>query len=834
MGCREIEEMLSAYAAGELPSDRCEIVESHLDGCAGCREKLEDFRLVRQKLETLREVPQAPQLKEPIMSVIRSGNIPKKADRNWSRRALVLAPVAIILAAILIIQPWGFFYNGMQNTMARVQAAMTEIQSYRVSLVVSSDADDRTIVGKATAEYSAPDRYHYQQTGDDNLEFILIGDRQYIKGPYLSPLALTAMSQTFSNMLSREATLRNIEMLTAIRELPEERIEGTRCFHYRGVYDWEKMIRSQKKDGPKAGLPPISEEEIAEQVQEARSGAGPTTFEVWVGKEDYLIRQMKIVSQDNGSEGETASIVRTLKFYDFNQPVTIEAPVDSGGRLLPGWTSPNPEQPSLKKDFQAVVDNGDPAYRVVKYTVNLTNIGQEALTGLDMSVIQHSDSSLWISHSGLSSPKPNSLEPGESLKYEITFGFDAAGVKPEKAAEEIRNSVIYIEYSTPDSRRMREKLQITEIPDSIYSQPSGFPSLLNLVPAGEYWLEEGAASAGQCTGGEINGKQYLFVPVNTRGSEIPARHGILVLNKENPAQPSKAAYLESPDNSRYLKNLFLSGTVLYVSAEDLLWIIDVSRPEAPREMACFSGLNPGNLIVCGDYAFVQTYLDYGNQSISAMDVSDPSHPQITGSLPVDSRSSMTLDMAGGYLLAWTSSTLQTIDISTPSELKIVNSYTFSLPSDAEGALPGSRISPAYNVGQAIQGNYAFAALGRDGRSGISIMDISDPVNPGEIALLELKGQRIQGPLFAANDRLYTFTQSEHGIDRKMRLAVIDISDPANPVHSGYGILPEYWSLFDRTYNSYSQTYSLVDRYFYWSIGNPPNQPVIAIFDLSAM
>ena len=61
--------------------------------------------------------------------------------------------------------------------------------------------------------------------------------------------------------------------------------------------------------------------------------------------------------------------------------------------------------------------------------------------------------------------------------------------------------------------------------------------------------------------------------------------------------------------------------------------------------------------------------------------------------------------------------------------------------------------------------------------------------------------------------------------------MIDVSDPAHPALSGYGILPDPWTFFDNWGSSSSQSRALADGYMYWFIGNEGNQPVIEVFDL---
>jgi hypothetical protein len=59
-------------------------------------------------------------------------------------------------------------------------------------------------------------------------------------------------------------------------------------------------------------------------------------IEVWIGRADYLPRQLKQdrwIPFDSG-QGHSSS---TMKLYDFNQQVEIRPPLDASGELLPRW-----------------------------------------------------------------------------------------------------------------------------------------------------------------------------------------------------------------------------------------------------------------------------------------------------------------------------------------------------------------------------------------------------------------------------------------------------------------------------------------------------------------
>ena len=95
-------------------------------------------------------------------------------------------------------------------------------------------------------------------------------------------------------------------------------IDGIDCFHFKGI------------DNERAN----------------------TTIELWLGKDDYLIRQR--ISQTTMPDGTIHTSVR--KYYDFNQPISIKAPVTSSGELLDGWQVV--DMASFSEPSQAPVETG--------------------------------------------------------------------------------------------------------------------------------------------------------------------------------------------------------------------------------------------------------------------------------------------------------------------------------------------------------------------------------------------------------------------------------------------------------------------------------------------
>jgi len=94
-----------------------------------------------------------------------------------------------------------------------------------------------------------------------------------------------------------------IEKITNAVILGEEKVAGVLCYHIKGTLD--------------------SGDLSAITCGNAIEGVSIDT-EVWIGKEDFLLRQIKLEGQI--TKDEEPGIVRTLSLSNFDQPITIELP----------------------------------------------------------------------------------------------------------------------------------------------------------------------------------------------------------------------------------------------------------------------------------------------------------------------------------------------------------------------------------------------------------------------------------------------------------------------------------------------------------------------------
>ena len=354
MNCRDFEELLSAYADGELAGIQRDQLDEHLAICADCQAVLGDYMKIREQLSSLRATPPLPDIRGTTMSKLKMAVAPAKL-RRWLRPALVAVPVLIILVTFLSLSFTGAFINP-NSIIARALAAIEDVSSYRLmqdGYVQEREEDYLVDFSHIEFEYVSSDRYHFiaydryyinehlHERFEDN---IVIGDRLYFQGLY--PFAWAA-EELEERIPSIENTMEVLDMLVEIERMPDESIDGIDCFHLQGIVDIEKFLEqlhiqterglSLQKEWPYSELK-IDWSLYWERIDEMWR-TKEIKHELWIGKDDYLIRQGKQVCQPLPGQPDYMfhMISFTYKYYDFNEPIVIEPPVTESGELLPGW-----------------------------------------------------------------------------------------------------------------------------------------------------------------------------------------------------------------------------------------------------------------------------------------------------------------------------------------------------------------------------------------------------------------------------------------------------------------------------------------------------------------
>ena len=459
MRCEELEKLFPDYLNGDISASQKQLMDEHLSHCARCRSTLAAYEEARQHLSFLKDAPIPSDFAKATMAKVKAATT-KSRSRQWLRPALGAATAVIVLAILLVTQPWGV---NPQSVMAKAYAATSNLQSYRMTSTLVSIFEGETSEQSSEWEFVFPDRYHGRITLDsETYEFIIIGDKQYVRAPDNTSGKLSiGVWSAFTP--SKEYTLEILDSLTGLQKLPDEKIEGTDCLHYRGKADVEGEIEKQKArlDPEEPGY-----EERLRGLDALRTIE--TEVELWIGKDDFLIRQMKSI-MESLVHGNAVVLV---KFYDFNEPIEIEPPEAASGELLPGWHLAGSH--STETYFHAEIDSEitgeDPAHQQISLSVTITNVGVEAASNVQVSLhnaatIRDKDEESWI-NAEPSIPGPVNLEPGESETYSASWEYDASRIAKDKITELVKPTRVRIIYTTPDGNEAVR----------LYSEGAPYPS----------------------------------------------------------------------------------------------------------------------------------------------------------------------------------------------------------------------------------------------------------------------------------------------------------------------------------------------------------------------
>jgi hypothetical protein len=109
MSCRDLEELLSAYADGELNRTQKEFIEEHLECCADCRATFSEFTEAGRLLSALELMPRSTDIRENIISKIKAIEVSSGSNlRRLVRPILAIGTVLLVLAVFYLAYPWEF------------------------------------------------------------------------------------------------------------------------------------------------------------------------------------------------------------------------------------------------------------------------------------------------------------------------------------------------------------------------------------------------------------------------------------------------------------------------------------------------------------------------------------------------------------------------------------------------------------------------------------------------------------------------------------------------------------------------------------------------------
>ncbi|MCB9854702.1 MAG: hypothetical protein H6818_03370 [Phycisphaerales bacterium] len=294
----------------------------------------------------------------------------------------------------------------------------------------------------------------------------------------------------------------------------------------------------------------------------------------------------------------------------------------------------------------------------------------------------------------------------------------------------------------------------------------------------------------------------LLGAINTGGSAFGVKvqgttafvaagfNGIQLIDVSDPANP---ALLASLPLDAFADDVVVSDNIAYVSCIDEgLQVVDVSHPTA---LTLISSLDtPGEAIgiaVANDVAYVAD----GTQGLQVIDVSSPANPVLLTTYPTTDIAASVKVVGDTAYVAAGNAGLWAIDISEPAfpELRALHhtsglaggltidrtiAYVAELNDGLEivnfpaltATLTGSFATQGDAVAVCVQGTTAYIA---EFGHGFSVVDVSDPSNPVPLGSFETMEQA--SGIAVANGIAYLTEESDG-------LQIFDVSDPTAPVH----------------------------------------------------
>jgi hypothetical protein len=219
-----------------------------------------------------------------------------------------------------------------------VLAAMTNNQAQQGSSVAAMANTSLDLKGTGEAVY--PDQVHVSvQVTTSGLSFlteqVVAGGKVYTKNP-LTGQWLAGDPSQFGMQLNQLGPLTAKQILEAsgsVQDLGDVSPNNVQTHHYRVTPDKAKLTTSLEAN------PAFTDPKARKALEQALSN-GTLTFEVWISKDDHLLRSMRSdadVSLDAAQlvganahlpAGATIHVTASLSmaFHDFNAPVTITIP----------------------------------------------------------------------------------------------------------------------------------------------------------------------------------------------------------------------------------------------------------------------------------------------------------------------------------------------------------------------------------------------------------------------------------------------------------------------------------------------------------------------------
>jgi hypothetical protein len=335
-----------------------------------------------------------------------------------------------------------------EEVIAKAHAAADELQSYRVKTETIITEAEQTSKSISEMEVVASNRSHCKTYEDKGwTESIAIGDAIYSRDSEETqwrvrniPLSEHGVSMSSTWLFSMEGMFRFFNSLTDLKGLSREQIDDVDCFRYWGRVDMDRAVEKQK-----AQLDPSTPgyEDILKSLEFQRQQKIEAEF--WIGKEDYLIRQVKldmeIPQTESTSEAEWSTLTSLTKYRDFNEPIEIEPPQAGPGEGA----------------YLGCSMSGSHGAEGMQWRISIHNRGFGAALNVRVFInnLPTTAEGLEVVEAQPSTTQPVNLDPGDSETYYATWEHDLDKFPDPKMGKEQlrklqREMAIRIQWETPE------------------------------------------------------------------------------------------------------------------------------------------------------------------------------------------------------------------------------------------------------------------------------------------------------------------------------------------------------------------------------------------------
>nr|WP_320161589.1 PGF-pre-PGF domain-containing protein [uncultured Methanoregula sp.] len=411
-------------------------------------------------------------------------------------------------------------------------------------------------------------------------------------------------------------------------------------------------------------------------------------------------------------------------------------------------------------------------------TVNLTRAGYSNITATSVTVISSSNITCTFD---LTNRIPgtwnvNVTNP-DGQQAALLNGFTITNATPAPTVSAI----------TPSSGLNTTSISITDIAGTGFA--SGASLLLtpvNLTPVYKGRIADGSGGApylDQPQSVYVSGNYAYVASYNSNALEI-----VNVTDKSHPVHEGSltdgsggAPYLNQPNS------VYVSGNYAYVASDgsSALEIVNVTDPANPSHAGSIIDGDDGGLValyaaksvyVSGNYAYVASYASGALEIVNVTDPVSPTHKgKITngdGGAALLGAYSVFVSGNYAYVASQNSNALEIVDVTDPAS-----------PTHKGKITNGGIVALDTPTSVYVSGNYAYVTS--QSSNALEIVNVTDPASPTHAGkIVQGSGGQapfVDQPMFVYVSGNYAYVAS-YG---NFCIEVVDVTDPANPVHKGW-------------------------------------------------